>query len=301
MSDPYEVLLFGEALVDQFEERTVVGGAPLNVARHLAGLGLKPLLITRIGRDAVGELIRAEFARFGLSEDALQLDPHLGSGRVRVHATAGGEHRFEILEARAYDAIEAAPALAAARAAAGATLYFGSLAQRAAGSRLSLAQLRREHRGPGFCDLNWRENQLPLAEALPSLRGCSTLKLNETELRLLQQQLCLPSSTARALLGQLGIGQLLVSCGAHGAWSLDSEGRRQEVAAPAQDRLVDTVGAGDAFAAVMLCAQRRGWPLPQALQRATAFASAICGIRGAVPDSLDFYKPWRQAWALRCA
>lgn len=298
MNTTYEVLLFGEALLDQFADHGVVGGAPLNVARHLAGLGLAPLLITRIGQDAEGQAIRAEFARFGLAQDALQQDQALGSGLVRVHQNAGGEHRFEILGSRAFDAIEAAPALAASRLAARAPLYFGSLAQRDPRSRQSLAQLRRAHGGPAFCDLNWREQQLPLAEALPSLHGCQVLKLNEAELQLLQQQLQLPAAAIDRLLEKLDIHQLLVTRGADGAFSVDRNGRREEVGAPAQLRLVDTVGAGDAFAAVMLCAQLRNWPLPLALSRATAFASAICGIRGAVPDSLDFYSNWRRDWAL---
>jgi hypothetical protein len=52
------ILLFGELLVDCFPDREVVGGAPFNVARHLIGLvggvGVDPVLVTRIGKDARG-------------------------------------------------------------------------------------------------------------------------------------------------------------------------------------------------------------------------------------------------------
>jgi fructokinase len=51
----FDLAVFGEALVDQFPDRVVMGGAPFNVARHLAGLGFSPLMITRIGADPAGE------------------------------------------------------------------------------------------------------------------------------------------------------------------------------------------------------------------------------------------------------
>ncbi len=45
------VLVFGEVLYDIFPDAEVLGGAPFNVARHLAGFGSGALLISRVGRD----------------------------------------------------------------------------------------------------------------------------------------------------------------------------------------------------------------------------------------------------------
>jgi fructokinase len=63
-----------------------------------------------------------------------------------------------------------------------------------------------------------------------------------------------------------------------------------------QVRVVDTVGAGDAFSAVMIHGLRRGWRLATALDRALAFAAAICGQRGATVAEPDFYAPFLEAW-----
>jgi fructokinase len=60
--------------------------------------------------------------------------------------------------------------------------------------------------------------------------------------------------------------------------------------------VVDTVGAGDAFTAVFLFGSLRGWPEATLLERADAFARAICGIRGAVPVEEDFYAPFLAEW-----
>lgn len=61
--------------------------------------------------------------------------------------------------------------------------------------------------------------------------------------------------------------------------------------------MVDTVGAGDGFAAVCILGAVSGWPVARLLTRADAFASAICGIRGAVPDSAEFYRPFLEEWS----
>jgi sugar/nucleoside kinase (ribokinase family) len=70
MSGTPGIVVFGEALVDVFDEVALVGGAPFNVARHLAGLGAQPLMITRIADDAHGQSILAEMRRFGMSTAA---------------------------------------------------------------------------------------------------------------------------------------------------------------------------------------------------------------------------------------
>ena len=51
--------IFGEVLFDCFPDGSrVLGGAPFNVAWHLQALGLEPLFLSRVGRDAAGREIR---------------------------------------------------------------------------------------------------------------------------------------------------------------------------------------------------------------------------------------------------
>ncbi|MNR68059.1 hypothetical protein D3C85_1923780 [compost metagenome] len=47
---------------------------------------------------------------------------------------------------------------------------------------------------------------------------------------------------------------------------------------------------------MFLYGQAQGWPLPLTLARANAFAGAICGVAGAVPNDIGFYAPWLAAW-----
>ena len=136
-SGAQRIVVFGEALVDDFITEQVVGGAPFNVARNLAAFGMAPLMITRIGSDRAGALISAEFERFGLSRAALQVDALEATGRVVVER-ANCEHRFIILPDQAYDHIAAVDGAMTQGAS---TIYFGTLAQRSPGARTALQQL----------------------------------------------------------------------------------------------------------------------------------------------------------------
>ena len=54
----------------------------------------------------------------------------------------------------------------------------------------------------------------------------------------------------------------------------------------------DTVGAGDAFSAMLASGLLRGLSEHLILERASLFASEICSIKGALPKNMDFYIPF---------
>ncbi|MFA6232142.1 MAG: PfkB family carbohydrate kinase [Rhodanobacter sp.] len=298
-------LVFGEALVDAFPEALIPGGAPFNVACHLAALDLEPLLLSRIGADAGGAQLQAAAKRHGLRLDGVQHQPLLGTARVLVHEYPDG-HVFEIPADLAFDHIDAGAALAAVATRlpppdAG-WLYHGTLALRSETSRAALAAVRSSRPFRVFVDLNWREAGPTPAQILPLLHDIDVLKLSETELTLLLGWLQVPApSQARpqvgshhpalaALAERTGARWILVTHGGDGAavWSADGL-CRASVAAPRAANLVDTVGAGDAFSARMLAALVCGQCAHHALASAVAFASASVGWRGAVPDDLSVY------------
>ncbi|HET6431679.1 PfkB family carbohydrate kinase [Dyella sp.] len=303
MSDA-QVIVFGEALVDAFADGPVPGGAPFNVACHLAALGLSPRLITRLGEDDAGSTLRAAAARCGLSLDSVQHDEH--TARVLVHERDGG-HVFEIPPAQAFDRIDAAQAVAAMPAAGAAPswIYFGTLALRAPASRAALAAVRAAMPHRAFVDLNWREAGPQPAAILELLRDVHVLKLSDAELAMLLHWLALAPmpglpaiddehASMRALCTRTGARHVLVSHGADGAAAWNGEGRCvARAAAPPVPQVMDTVGAGDAFSAMMLAGLALGHPLAYMLGQAVAFASLSCGWRGALPAQMALYRPWQ--------
>lgn len=59
------IAVLGEALIDDFHDGPVAGGAPFNVARSLAALGVPALFISRIGTDdADGRLVLQSARRY---------------------------------------------------------------------------------------------------------------------------------------------------------------------------------------------------------------------------------------------
>lgn len=303
------VAMFGEALVDDFGSEQVVGGAPFNAARNLAALGTPALMITRIGQDDNGALMRAEHERYGMSQAGLQVDPDWPTGRVVVERSVRG-HRFHILPDQAYDRIAPAPALAALKEAAPRVLYFGTLAQRHLTSRSALLDVLASTSATRYLDLNLREGQYTERTVFESLRHADILKVNEEELAALFGWYC-PAApqvvraddpqvkqSCDALINSFGLQAMIVTLGPRGAMYIGADGQViREHGNEEPYKLVDTVGAGDAFSAVFLHGHVQGWDLALTMKRANAFAGAVCGLSGAVPQDMAFYEPWTQRWS----
>ena len=303
-------VVFGEALVDDFNAEQVVGGAPFNVARHLAAFMAPVLAITRIGADKSGQLVRAEFERFAMSEAGLQVDPLEETGRVLVERGARG-HRFTILPDQAYDYIDRAAALASVDGIAPGVVYFGMLAQRNEVSRRALAAVLDASTGMAarFLDLNLRDGQYDERGVTRSLQAANIVKVNEEELQVLfgwyfqikPEDPALSAdevhASCQALLKMFSLDALLVTLGHRGSVYFGSDGQvLTQRDHPAPPFVIDTVGAGDAFAAIFLLGRMRGWPLETSLARANEFAGAICAIPGAVPRDMGFYDKWMTRW-----
>ena len=302
-------VVFGEALVDDFGDLQVVGGAPFNVARNLAGFGMAPLMVTRIGDDVIGAQLRSEFQRFGMSEAGLQEGAGEATGRVQVERTGDGSHRFHILPDQAYDKVQPGPMLAALSVwSAPATVYFGTLAQRTAQGRAALQALLQACKAPRYLDLNLRDGQATEATVFDSLCQADTLKVNEEELvQLFDWYAHISPGTAdmdsldvrlacAELITKFSLESIIVTLGPRGAVHYSAGGDVTASGPSEVPRMVDTVGAGDAFSAVYLYGSAQGWPLALTMARANAFAGAICGIAGAVPQDTAFYQPWLARW-----
>lgn len=315
------ILIYGETLIDEFPQQNVIGGAPFNVARSLSLFGARVLMLSRIGQDQNGAAILAECARTGLNTEGMQIDAQHASGRVVVELASApdveGEeaaitHRFHILRDQAYDYInaqeianvlgkyyqDAPPDL----------IYFGSLIQRSEISQASLTALLEADITEGaskFLDLNLRDGQASLETIISSLNYCDMVKLNEDELHYVIQHACPAAAgmeikedeaglraACEAVMAEYYMQAIILTLGARGYFYLDVNGvclHSLDQPSVAID-VVDTVGAGDAFAAVFIYGWQSNWPIEKTLAAAHSFATAICSVRGAVAESVSFYQ-----------
>ncbi|MET3120877.1 fructokinase [Oxalobacteraceae bacterium GrIS 2.11] len=318
------LIVFGEALLDDFPHQKVLGGAPFNVARASASLGCAPLMISRVGNDGNGQLVRDEMRRFALDQSGMQTDTVHPTGLVKVHVELNA-HRFEIMTNQAYDHIECEPAVLAVDRFKSmqqgrqqpTLIYYGTLAQRNKTSRETLTRLLSAGQSTNYLDLNLRDGQYSFDEIVTSLLHADILKVNEDELQLLVRK-CQPEAgqlncdlnspeivdaffeALQHLLVLFKLRAIIVTLGAQGYVYMNDQGVRVngwQTETP-QLALVDTVGCGDAFSSVFLAGLMHGWPTELTLQRAHAFAGSVCTIRGAVSTDMKFYRDWQTAWGL---
>jgi fructokinase len=285
--------MFGEVLFDMFPDGSVVlGGAPFNVAWHLQAFGLAPLLISRVGADALGRQVGAAMLEWGMDRSGLQIDSAHPTGTVNITFNSE-EPEFDIVADRAFDYIDryAIPPYWTTR-----PLYHGTLAMRGPVSKETLRELKSNSDGLIFMDVNLRPPWWSLGDVTKALIGASCIKVNHDELRQIAQTGASIEAKAEWLLTHASAQSVLVTKGKEGAMMFMSDGTHASVAPKPALKVVDTVGAGDAFSSVMLMGQIKQWPIDVTLDRAQSFASAMVGVRGAVVKDTNFYHGFLQQW-----
>ncbi|MCB9559930.1 MAG: carbohydrate kinase [Kofleriaceae bacterium] len=285
------IVCWGELLWDRFPEGAALGGAPANVAWHLAMLGAPVAMATRIGDDADGREARRRMAARGIDTSLVQVDPERATGEVEVTLVAGAagpEPRYRLVPGRAWERIDADAAARAAIAAAPAVI-FGTLAQRTpaglAGWRAAMAA--RGATTLAICDPNLRPGVVDadadraLAEALAI---ADVVKLGDAELAACAARLGHADLVAWLLEARTPRARLVaITRGAAGSTLCTRDGRL-DVAGVAAAPGGDNVGCGDAFVAVLAHGVVAGWPLPRIGAVASRWAAAVAAARGATPS-----------------
>jgi fructokinase len=279
-------LVFGEVLFDLFSDGSrVLGGAPFNVAWHLQAFGCDPMFVSRVGADELGATIRSSMTRWGMSVSGLQTDAGHPTGSVEVRLQ-DGKPEFNILPDRAYDFIDARELPPPPSRG---LVYHGSLALRSPVSCEGFEELSRRSALPIFLDVNLRTPWWEIEAVRRRLDAAHWAKVNDDELRILADRGGDLDAMAVRLRERHRLALLIVTLGEHGAAAFAADGAVLRVEPSAAVDVVDTVGAGDAFASVVILGLIRDWPIRHALARAQRFAEMVVGWRGAtLPDRAPY-------------
>lgn len=297
--DMGSIMVVGETLFDIFPDRKFPGGAPFNFAFHLHGLGLAVKFISRVGEDDAGREILDFVRRFNFPIEGIQVDPERPTGEVRITLDDNGVPDFDIVRERAYDFIETNAYTESMARQKIRLLYIGTLIQRSPVSsefvKKLLADLSLE--SIVMTDLNLRAPFYNREAVEFTLQCCDILKISAQEmeeiLRLLQYK-----GTARQFIMFLQenyeIGSLCVTKGEKGSEFYETGTFEPFAAEAAESKApMDTVGAGDAFAAMMTAGLILGWHKQKVLEKASEFSARVCEFPGALPTEPDFYKPFK--------
>jgi len=289
----FSPVIFGEVLFDIFPDgKTVLGGAPFNVAWHLQAFGTDPILISKIGDDANGDKLRKAMIQWGMTTKGLQTDPNLNTGIVQI-TMQEEEPCYDICHPSAYDAISAKdfPALTSVP-----VLYHGSLALRTGNNRTSFSALRKKCRAPVFIDVNLRAPWWSKSQILNMIADANWVKLNADELSKITEHPDFdPADQAINLIGLYDLDGVILTMGEDGAMIITASDTIS-AAPPKATTLIDTVGAGDAFSAVFLYGFLKGWNMTISLDRAQEFAAEIVGQRGATTSDSALYAQFLEKW-----
>jgi fructokinase len=255
MPNPLTVLALGEILWDVFPERTCFGGAPANYACALSELAGEPVdvkLFSGVGRDPLGQQALEELEGHGVGISLVQR-PAFPTGQVSVHLTADGNADYRFAENVAWDNLQWTESLQLEARIAD-VVCFGTLAQRASGSAATLQQLVKQTSEASYrvFDINLRFPHVVDSVIHQSLALCNVLKLNEEELPYLADLLGISGSQAnvlKVLYQRFDLRLIALTQGAKGAVLFN--GAEQFKFTSPETRVVDTVGAGDAFTAAL--------------------------------------------------
>lgn len=261
--------------------RLRTAGAEANVAIGVRRLGLPALWAGRVGLDPIGDLIVRELAAEGVqvrvtrdgAPTALMLKERRTSEITRVHywrERSAGSCLSEV------DVPEADIATASVVHLTGVTAALGQSARRALWKVIEVARGRNV---PVSFDVNFRSRLWPDSEAAPVLRDLAKhsdiLFAGEEEAALLSAE-----SGPRAIreLSRLGPTTVLLKRGAQGSTALIDDRLLDAPVLPV--RVVDPVGAGDAFAAGYLAGTLHGWPARRRLEVAAALGGVAVSTEG---------------------
>jgi fructokinase len=281
-----EVLCVGEVLWDSLPEGLFLGGAPFNVACHLRATGTPVAMVSRVGSDRLGDEVVRRATRYGVDVGLIQVDPELPTGFVRVHVDERGNGAYEICAPVAWDAIEATESLLA-RAARARAIVFGTLAQRSAVTRATIERLWKvsAHHALMVFDVNLRPPHEDVEIVRDSLAMADVVKLSEAELTKLAGWFGWSTDSEQEMMQGLatsfGCSVVCVTRGSRGAALLHDGEFTEHFGFPAEVR--DTVGAGDAFLAVLLAGLFAGSLDDELLHHANLMGAYVVTQFGAVP------------------
>jgi fructokinase len=281
------IVSWGEVLWDRLPTGSQLGGAPANVAWHLAMLGSPVALATRVGDDADGRAAIERLSARGVDVSLVQIDPERATGEVEV-TIEQGEPRYRLVPGRAWERIEVTPAAAAALAKTPAIVY-GTFAQRtpegAAGWRAAIAACGTETLK--VCDPNLRPNAIDRDAVAAALEVADVVKVGEREAAMIEKLLGRRDLVEWLLGARRPTARLVaITRGAAGS-TLHTTDARVEVPARASYAPGDNIGCGDAYVAVLAHGLVRGWPLGDIAGIAARWTAAVASVRGACPDLDD--------------
>jgi fructokinase len=285
----------GEILFDIYPNHKKLGGAPLNFIYNIKKLTDNGNIISRVGKDILGNKIINELQHAQISSEFIQQDHLHPTGMSLVSLDKDKSPHFKIEADCAYDFIELNDENKNLINLETDCLYFGTLAQRSELSRKTI-QYFFNSGIKYFADLNLRQNFYNKEIIAATLLASDFIKVSYEEMHVLNdvflQSEYSTEHVAFELMEKFNLNMIAVTRGEHGS-SIFENGKRFDHT-DVEPNVVDTTGAGDAFAAILCLGYLSGLEIPYINKLANDFASEICLSEGALPKNERIYEGFRE-------
>ena len=285
-SSQFNIVGIGEILWDLYESEKFLGGAPANFAIHCQQLGDNGIIVSRIGKDELGQEILNSLRRRGLKTNYIQQDSNKSTGSVKVTLDENGKPAFECTRDVAFDYLEANTNLSYLAEKADA-IFFGTLAQRNITTRETIQQfLKQATYAVKIYDINLRGWSSQNEEiVIKSLALANVIKLNDEELSTLKtawQPHLENIAFLRFLIEKFQLNLAALTLGENGC--ILTNGNEVVEQKGIKIKPIDTTGCGDAFAAGMIYYYLRKKSLKEIAAFANLLGAFVARFPGATPQ-----------------
>jgi fructokinase len=284
----HKIVGIGEILWDVFPDGPRFGGATANFACSAAGLGrdrVSVCMVSSVGQDELGTGAVDSLRRRNVNTSYVTTQDK-PTGQVIVELDELGRASYEFAADTAWDNLTWSDDLTELARRTD-VCCFGTLGQRSVRSRVTIQQFVAATTSTALriFDVNLRPPFVSDAVLLDSLNLANVLKLNDEELPAVAE-LCGLSGTdehvMRQLAGRFELRAVALTRGPNGAVLLQA-GQISEHAG-VETKVVDTVGAGDAFTAALALGLLDGNDLSEINEAACSAAAFVCSQSGATPE-----------------
>jgi len=291
-----KITSIGEILFDVYPDGKRLGGAPFNFIYHIIKLTGEANFVSRIGNDQNGDEILQIFKDRKISSEFIQIDQNHKTGIAKTTLNEKKIPEFIIEENVAYDFIELTDPIEKLISQSTDCFYFGTLAQRSEKSRNTVQKLAANPNVKCICDLNIRQDYFTPGIIEQSLSAADVLKLNEDEFELVNKLVIKSeinkTEAVEKMIRIFNIELLCVTKGSSGA-VLYKDGQENYYKIQ-NDKVADTVGAGDAYASMLCIGYLKNWNIEKTNKLASEFSNEIVKVKGALPEDDAVYQPFKK-------
>lgn len=286
------VTSIGEILYDVYPDQKRLGGAPFNFIYHVWKIIGQAQFVSSVGNDENGKELLSHLSNIGFDVSQIVIDNNYPTGAVNVTIDENKVPRFKISSECSFDFLAISQEMKDDIEKNTDILYFGTFSQRGNIAKETIDSLL-NFDIKYFCDLNLRHNFFTKEMIEKALSTVHLLKMNEDELNQLIKILNLNGDDpVSGLIDKYSIDLIAVTKGEKGA--ILTTKSETNYYTPPQLEVIDTLGAGDAFAAVLCLGYYYKLPIEKINIHANNFASQICTINGAIPTDDLLYSNLRE-------